>query len=86
MTGLSYGTAKLALWSPSGVPMSSYGVHTCVALNGTLQALTLGLPILGGLVADRYSYRMAFWIVFVVLTGAALLSTRLKRVRNLAQP
>jgi len=59
---------------------------TYVALNGTLQALTLGLPILGGLVADRYSYRAAFWIVFVVLTGAALLSTRLKRVRNLAQP
>jgi len=59
---------------------------TYVALNGTLQALTLGLPILGGLVADRYSYGAAFWIVFVVLTGAALLSTRLKRVRNLAQP
>jgi hypothetical protein len=59
---------------------------TYVAVNGTLQALTLGLPILGGLVADRYSYRAAFWIVFVALTGAALLSTRLKRVRNLGRP
>jgi len=58
---------------------------TYVALNGTLQALTLGLPVLGGLVADRYSYRAAFWIVFVALTGAVLLSTRLKRVRNLGR-
>jgi len=58
---------------------------TYVALNGTLQAMTLGLPVLGGLVADRYSYHAAFWIVFVALTMAALLSTRLKRVRHLAQ-
>lgn len=55
---------------------------TYVALNGTLHTVTLGLPVVGGLVADRYSYRAAFWIVLVALAGAFLLATRLKRVRN----
>lgn len=59
---------------------------TYVALSGTVQALTLGLPVLGGLVADQYSYRAAFWITLAALTIAVFLSTRLEKVRNTARP
>jgi hypothetical protein len=58
---------------------------TYVALSGTLQTLTLGLPVLGGLLADRYSYQAAFWCSFAGMAVAVILSVGLKRVRNLAQ-
>ena len=59
---------------------------TYVALNGTLQTLTLGLPILGGVIADHYSYRAVFWTTCSALLAASLLATKLECARNSGSP
>ena len=53
-----------------------------LSLDGTLSGAMMFLPILGGVIADAFSYRMVFVIVLVMLTAAFLLSLRLKAVRN----
>jgi MFS-type transporter involved in bile tolerance (Atg22 family) len=53
-----------------------------LSLDGTLSGATMFLPILGGVIADAFSYRMVFVIVLAMLTMAFLLSLRLKAVRN----
>jgi len=53
-----------------------------LSLDGTLFGAMMFLPILGGVIADAFSYRTVFMLVLVVLTTASLLSLRLKAVRT----
>jgi len=56
---------------------------TYIALSGTLNGLTIALPILGGLVIDMSSYQATFLVTLAALITALLLSLTLKPVRNL---
>jgi len=53
-----------------------------LSLDGTLSGATMFLPVLGGVVADAFSYRAVFALALAVLTVAFLLSLRLKAVRK----
>jgi MFS family permease len=53
-----------------------------LSLHGTLSGATMFLPILGGVIADAFSYRTVFVSALAVLTAAFLLSLKLKAVRK----
>ena len=53
-----------------------------LSLDGTLSGATMFLPILGGVIADAFSYRSVFMLALIVLTAASLLSLKLKKVRK----
>jgi len=53
-----------------------------LSLHGTLSGFTMFLPILGGLIADIFSYRTVFVVTLVMLMTAVLLSLKLKTVRK----
>jgi len=53
-----------------------------LSLDGTLSGAMMFLPILGGVIADAFSYRSVFMLALIVLTAASLLSLKLKAVRK----